>query len=147
PAHSHRVCNNRNPCHWDCDSPYIQRGDQCVCPPPKTECNGQCGVFPPPVTTLMEAQATCKIGQSVCGVPSPKGKYDYECMNTSSASDSCGGCTVPHPFDSAQPPHGIDCNTIPYSMAGSCRAGRCVIDRCYTGYQPSQDPPSCVKAV
>ncbi|KAK0235201.1 hypothetical protein EDD85DRAFT_69506 [Armillaria nabsnona] len=162
PTHSHRVCNNRNPCHWECDSPYIQQGDQCVCPPPKTECNGQCGVFPrgcgsavprsrkrrqAPVTTLMEAQATCKTGQSVCGVPSPQGKYDYECMDTSSALDSCGGCTVPHPFGSVQPPHGVNCNTIPYLVAGSCRAGRCVVDKCHTGYQPSKDQPSCVKAV
>ncbi|KAK0186550.1 hypothetical protein F5146DRAFT_1161655, partial [Armillaria mellea] len=162
PGHSHRVCNNRNPCHWECDSPYIQRGDQCVCPPPKTECNGQCGVFPrgcgsavprshkrrqAPITTLMEAQATCKTGQSVCGVPGPKGKYDYECIDTSSASDSCGGCTIPHPFRSAQPSHGVDCNAIPFLMAGFCRTGRCIIDRCHPGYQPSQDPPSCIKAV
>ncbi|KAK0437810.1 hypothetical protein EV421DRAFT_1907013 [Armillaria borealis] len=159
PTHSHRVCNNRNPCHWECDSPYIQRGDQCVCPPPKSECNGQCGVFPrgcgsavprshkrrqAPVTTLTEAQATCKTGQSVCGVPSSKGKYDYECMDTSSALDSCGGCTVPHPFGSAQPSHGANCNTIPYLVTGSCRAGRCVVDKCHMGYQPSKDQASCV---
>ncbi len=112
----------------------------------------------------MEAQATCKTGQSVCGVPSPKGKYDYECIDTSNTLDSCklvsvgpthavsnfllgGGCTIPHPFGPAQPPHGVNCNTIPYLVAGSCRAGQCVVDKCHAGYQPSKDQPSCVKAV
>ncbi|KAK0199837.1 hypothetical protein DFS33DRAFT_198454 [Desarmillaria ectypa] len=159
PAHSHRVCNNRNPCHWECDSPYVQEGDQCVCPPPKTECNGQCGVFlrgcgsavprshkrrKAQITTLTEAQATCRTGETVCGVPSPKGKYDYECLDTSVALDSCGGCTVPHPFGSAQPSHGVDCSMIPYLVTGSCHGGQCVAHKCRLGYQPSKDQTDCV---
>ncbi|KAK0444221.1 uncharacterized protein EV420DRAFT_1007803 [Desarmillaria tabescens] len=159
PAHSHRVCNNHNPCHWKCDSPYVQEGDQCVCPPPKTECNGKCGVFirgcgsavprshkrrHAQITTLTEAQATCQTGETVCGVPNPKGKYDYECVPTACALDSCGGCTFPHPFGSAQSSQGVDCNTIPFLVTGLCRAGRCVVHKCRQGFQPSTDQTRCV---
>ena len=32
-------------CGWNCQAPYVQQGNQCVCPHPWTECNGICGWF------------------------------------------------------------------------------------------------------
>ncbi|EIM83847.1 uncharacterized protein STEHIDRAFT_43867, partial [Stereum hirsutum FP-91666 SS1] len=46
PAHSSALCSQSDPCGFTCGSGYVVQGDQCVCPPPLSEKNGQCGTFP-----------------------------------------------------------------------------------------------------
>ncbi|TFY80076.1 hypothetical protein EWM64_g3938 [Hericium alpestre] len=123
------ICQTNDPCGFQCPFPLKKEGDQCVCAPPYSECNGKCGLFPKGCgsssvprskrdlkmllsarggpTTLEEALATCKTGESVCG---SNAKPGWECINTQKNLESCGGCAVPNPFESAAP--GVDCATI-----------------------------------
>ena len=45
PDNSSPSCTPYNPCAFDCDSPFVPWGDQCVCPEPYKLCNGVCGTF------------------------------------------------------------------------------------------------------
>jgi hypothetical protein len=51
--------------------------------------------FPPhkqrriPITNLVQAKHTCKINESVCGIPGREDTFDFECVDTSEALDSC----------------------------------------------------------
>ena len=45
PDYSSPTCNPDYPCSFDCDSPFVSRGDKCVCPSPYKLCNGVCGMF------------------------------------------------------------------------------------------------------
>jgi len=46
PPHARQTCNSHDPCHYECDPPYVRVGDKCVCAPPYTSCNGDCKIFP-----------------------------------------------------------------------------------------------------
>ena len=45
PDHATQCCSDSDPCDFTCDSPYVKEGDECVCAPPNTMCNGVCGDF------------------------------------------------------------------------------------------------------
>ncbi|KAI5477090.1 hypothetical protein MNV49_006889 [Pseudohyphozyma bogoriensis] len=61
----------------------------------------------------------------------------YECINTSTNLEQCGGCA-----DSG----GRDCTTIAGVESVSCLAGECVIDSCSSNLVVSYDRGSCVSA-
>ena len=45
PDNSQPACTPENPCGFDCESPFVPRGNKCVCRPPYKLCNGVCGMF------------------------------------------------------------------------------------------------------
>ncbi|KAJ7596067.1 hypothetical protein C8J56DRAFT_394846 [Mycena floridula] len=151
PPHAHRLhaCGG-DPCRYECDPPFVVKTTtgQCLCPPGTVECHGKCAkacsssvprslkprqLF---VTSLEQAQSTCKPGEIVCGIPGSEG---FECINVSNQLDSCGGCMVHHPWalPSAPKPSGRDCNDMSSTGAidFSCRAGRCVASSCHSGFK------------
>ncbi|KAH9958130.1 hypothetical protein BC827DRAFT_1136777 [Russula dissimulans] len=109
PDHSEPACSPENPCDFNCISPYVRRGNQCVCGYPHTLCNGVCGVFQygcgsavplqqrrgntnlrarsRGIFTHEDALLTCDRGEQVCGVD--KGSAAFECLNTNTALESC----------------------------------------------------------
>ncbi|KAL0064551.1 hypothetical protein AAF712_008496 [Marasmius tenuissimus] len=153
PDHAHFVCTNSDPCHFDCDEGFTRVGDQCVCAPPKKLCQGQCVSSPNAcdpsavprslrsrrneITTLKQAQKYCG-GKSVCGLPSGQG---FECVDTESAVDSCGGCVYPNPWATAT--SGRDCAT-PHALKAACRQSQCVVDLCQDGFAPNDARDACV---
>ncbi|KAG7095187.1 hypothetical protein E1B28_005965 [Marasmius oreades] len=77
----------------------------------------------------------------VCGVPSAKSGNAFECIDTTSNTDSCGGCVYPNPW--AVTSSGKDC-TSPKALKVTCRASRCVVDLCQEGFEPNGPREACV---
>ncbi|KAH9052847.1 hypothetical protein EDB87DRAFT_1569892 [Lactarius vividus] len=166
PDNSHPACTPDNPCAFDCESPFVPRGNKCACPPPYRLCNGVCGMFThgcgsaaahpykrlsPDLRTRShgiftheDALATCDRGERVCGVY--QGSAAFECLNTDISLESCGGCMAPNPFlfMSEQGPEGVDCTNIPHVRDIRCSHGRCVVERCEEGFFPSSDRSACI---
>ncbi|KAI0289277.1 hypothetical protein BC826DRAFT_914731, partial [Russula brevipes] len=149
------VCNVGNPCDFDCVPPYVRMGQQCACEPPYWLCNGVCGTFKHVselrlarsrgIFTHEDALSTCAHDEQVCGVS--QGSAAFECLNTDTALESCGGCVSPNPFllMSEQGPEGVDCTALRYVQNVRCSAGRCVVQACANGYIPSSDHTACIR--
>lgn len=61
----------------------------------------------------------------------------YECIDTGSDLQSCGGC--------ASLGTGFDCTRIAHSAEVGCSNGKCVLFGCKRGYAPALDSEKCVK--
>jgi len=167
PQYSQPVCSTDNPCDFNCEYPYVPKGQKCVCEYPYTLCNGVCGNFkqgcgsavPQPhqrsinpnlkarshgIATYEDALATCGEGEEVCGVY--QGSAGFECLNTDITLESCGGCMAPNPFlrTSEQGSEGVDCTTLPHVQDVRCSAGHCLVKRCDDGFVPSSNRRGCV---
>ena len=46
PDHSSPRCSSGNVCDFSCLDGFSRGGNSCVCPPPKSVCNGKCGSYP-----------------------------------------------------------------------------------------------------
>ncbi|KIY69430.1 hypothetical protein CYLTODRAFT_420720 [Cylindrobasidium torrendii FP15055 ss-10] len=158
PPHAARLCSNKKPCDIECKDGFVRQGDTCVCPAPNQECNGRCvapgacGSAVPnsnrlrrntEISTLSRAKATCAEHASVCGVPGAS-KRAYECIDTQSSAESCGGCATPHGFAPRELQSlGQNCLAAPQVAGASCRQGACVVE-CKDGFVPSKDSTACV---
>ncbi|KAJ3975659.1 hypothetical protein EV361DRAFT_462126 [Lentinula raphanica] len=161
PAHAHRACTTEDPCSCSCDPGYTKVGDECVCPAPNSVCNGVCGYFPhgcggrPSALprsvkkrvnqeiTFADAQAYCG-DKSVCGVPGGS-EHAFECLDTKSNPESCGGCLYAHPWSQTNAfVAGTDCSTVssPQAVSHRCENGQCVVETCAQGY--IRGPGGCV---
>ncbi|EMD36280.1 hypothetical protein CERSUDRAFT_115230, partial [Gelatoporia subvermispora B] len=155
PAHASPVCSFDTPCGFSCGdgfTPYTPPGasspTDCVCEPPYTVCNGQCGNFPHGCgssTPKRRRAPTCASGRSVCGVTGGSYGQGWECVDTTSDLESCGGCMAPSPFGGA-PVNGVDCSALPNVDRVACKASRCVVSTCVEGYSVSSGNDSCVLA-
>lgn len=115
------------------------------------------------VRTLLDAQATCKLGSIVCGVYNRPSAW--ECLDVRAELESCqrslfavrnveltytfagGGCTVPHPFLSETPsPVGTDCTSLSNVLDLGCAKSRCAVRKCREGFAPSLAGDTCVQA-
>jgi len=153
-AHAHALCVPSDPCAFECTDGYSiafsGSNPICTCPAPSTECNGQCGYFPGGCASAVAVPARRSVGASpkcvggeVCGVRKGKGK-GWECVNTRSDLESCGGCTTPSPFDSGVWKAGVDCSVIANVEDVSCSDGKCIVRKCGRGYTPSHSAEFCV---
>ncbi|KAL1738740.1 hypothetical protein HDZ31DRAFT_50520, partial [Schizophyllum fasciatum] len=96
------------------------------------------------ITTYEEAKSTCGPRESVCGIPGREGTFDFECIDTSSTLDSCGGCVTPHSFPvSGSQSLGVDCAALPNVIEVGCKASKCVVNRCKGAFAPSEDGSRC----
>ncbi|KAJ3492862.1 hypothetical protein NLJ89_g11150 [Agrocybe chaxingu] len=162
PQHAHHTCNNNDACHWDCDEGYIREGNTCVCAPPYTSCNGVCGLFRhgcpssvprtlqprAAIVTFAQAKATCGGHTEVCGVSGRENSMAFECVDTETTRDSCGGCMVPHPFFESEPVRrstGQDCSAIPNAKSVGCSESRCVVHTCNDGWIPATTLDQCIR--
>lgn len=67
----------------------------------------------------------------------------YECIDTRTNLESCGGCVVPYSLtgssldddDEEEPDMGVDCTALPGVSDVGCHAGRCVVRKCAKGYK------------
>lgn len=76
----------------------------------------------------------CPTGLDACPISGLTS--DYECLDTSSELESCGGCVSAGA--------GQDCTTIKGAWNVGCERGRCKVYTCFTGYLLSADSTSCV---
>jgi hypothetical protein len=77
----------------------------------------------------------CPTGLDACPISGAKGG-DYECLDTATELESCGGC--------ASLGGGQDCTAIPGAWNVGCDRGRCTVYTCAGGFMRSQDGKSCV---
>ncbi|KAF8078610.1 hypothetical protein FPV67DRAFT_1443941 [Lyophyllum atratum] len=77
----------------------------------------------------------CPTGLDACPISGAKGG-DYECLDTATELESCGGC--------ASFGDGKDCTAIPGAWNVGCDQGRCTVYTCAGGFKRSQDGKSCV---
>ncbi|KAL1413824.1 hypothetical protein Q8F55_001608 [Vanrija albida] len=79
-----------------------------------------------------QAKTLCPGGRSACRVP---GSNDYECIDTTSELESCGGCAYGDFVGNGTLATGTDCTAIPGVVRGgvSCFRGDCVVTRCEKG--------------
>ncbi|KZV69608.1 hypothetical protein PENSPDRAFT_753248 [Peniophora sp. CONT] len=155
-AQAKATCDSSDPCgSWECSDGYKKSGDQCVCAAPSTECNGHCGSFPngcgsaTPKRRNAKSAPFCEDGLTLCGIPgSPQAKKRYECIDTQTDLETCGGCIVSSPFSTlaADAPIGKDCSAIAHAEDVLCQAGECVVNACETGFELSPAGDACVAA-
>lgn len=76
--------------------------------------------------------AYCPSGKAACRVP---GSSDYECIDTNSELESCGGCAY-GAYGSNSTYTGTDCTALPgvVPSATSCWHGSCIVTRCRRGF-------------
>jgi len=61
----------------------------------------------------------------------------YECVDTRTNLESCGGCVVPYSLGSTskEVELGVDCTTLPGVSDVGCHRGKCIVRKCRKGYQ------------
>ncbi|KAJ3539444.1 hypothetical protein NM688_g6357 [Phlebia brevispora] len=62
---------------------------------------------------------------------------DYECLDTTTELESCGGC--------ASTGAGQDCTAIEGAWNVACNKGSCAVYTCQRGYKVARDGKSCIK--
>ncbi|GLB36163.1 hypothetical protein LshimejAT787_0304510 [Lyophyllum shimeji] len=77
----------------------------------------------------------CPTGLDACPISGAKGG-DYECLDTATELESCGGCTS---LGSGQ-----DCTAIAGAWNVGCEQGRCIAYTCAGGFNRSRDGKSCI---
>ncbi|GJE89458.1 hypothetical protein PsYK624_055590 [Phanerochaete sordida] len=148
------ICSHGSPCGFQCKNGFVLSPDHkdCICPAPNKVCNGICGPFKscpssgPKKREDLERRVSCGAGQTACGVYGWQGFNSvdaWECIDTKTDLESCGGCMVPF---GRTPAHGIDCTAIPGVMDVNCISGSCVVRRCQPGYVLSLDNTFCLEA-
>jgi len=149
PANSSPECLSGHPCFFTCQdgytaSPSGSSPTNCVCVSPKTVCNGQCGSFTSCASgnarrAVSDWARDCQAGTTACPVPG-RGRSAWECVNTMTDLESCGGCIYPSIYG----PTGVDCAAIEGVSDVACQHGRCVVHRCMPGYKVDTDGSLCV---
>ncbi|KZO97136.1 hypothetical protein CALVIDRAFT_94071 [Calocera viscosa TUFC12733] len=144
-------CLSSNACSFTCINGFDLSADgtACVCELPKAVgVNGLCAIQSTMrKRSLSVAESGCRNVEMACGVP---GQPDvWECVDTTRALDSCGGCMFSPPAELILPSkdrYGEDCTEIPNVMSVECRNSACIVSRCHEPYHVSEDHLACVDA-
>ncbi|KAJ6510569.1 hypothetical protein C8R45DRAFT_814680 [Mycena sanguinolenta] len=143
PLNSVPSCQSGSPCYFTCTNGYSaypsgSHPTQCVCSSPHTECNGKCGTFQGCPSTYyakrdLAGGEKCSKGHTACPIPG-RGAKSWECIDTQTELESCGGCVYSDFSTSLLGLAGTDCTAIPGVSDVSCVNGRCVVRKCVSGY-------------
>ncbi|KAL8283468.1 hypothetical protein RQP46_005571 [Phenoliferia psychrophenolica] len=130
PTNASPVCDDtRNtPCNCACNSPYVSDGaGACVLPPSasaRKRSRGHGATHDQSaVGSLAYSAARCPNNESAC--PIANSKDGWECLDTRTSLDSCGGCLATG---------GVDCLAIPGVMGVGCVSSQCEISSCMPGW-------------
>jgi len=129
PDHAVPTCSDN--CGYTCPPPYIKSGNACVLPPSSRK------------RALPAEEAVCPFGLKKCGVVSSSTSHvGFECLDTVSNLESCGGCLYSY---TGKRDIGVDCTAIEGVSDVRCIAGSCVVHRCRHGWAFAEDGQSCVE--
>lgn len=101
--------------HSQCSSAGGVLSSQCRCTTPSRRA----------LSVGKRAELHCSTGETRCPIPHRGGKDTYECVDTRSDIESCGGCVFGG--------EGEDCTSIEGAAAVSCVEGKCVVSRWIRG--------------
>ncbi|KAF8603904.1 hypothetical protein BDV93DRAFT_441693 [Ceratobasidium sp. AG-I] len=139
-------CSSSNVCNFTCPNGLTKVGSACTCVSPKLMCNGVCtsASCPSPGLKrrdvyLAKTGTVCPAGTERCGVWSGL-RQDYECLNTQTDLESCGGCVTPFPGEKAT---GKDCTEILGVSSVQCSSGQCKVESCLEGWKVDTAGRSC----
>ncbi|TEB08862.1 hypothetical protein FA13DRAFT_1722737 [Coprinellus micaceus] len=112
---------------------------KCVCPWPLTECNGKCGIY-----KACPSKGHTKRGPLRCYGQLPRWPdRSWECVNTQSDLESCGGCAI-SATNEANDGEGQDCTAIEGVADVACVGGGCQVRKCLDGYEVSPGNNYCI---
>jgi hypothetical protein len=164
-----------DPCNFTCMSGFSYQASNtgsalCVCEPPATVCNGQCGNFAacPSASAKREIRhrrsaSRCGNGKAACLMSYSSGRV-WDCVDTASDLENCkshpnsplrrltssrcanhkgGGCAFMN-IENPSARVGTDCTTLLGVSDVACIKGRCAIQRCDPGYELSWDGAVCL---
>lgn len=107
-------------CTVSCNPGFDRCGDSCF-DPTSYECVS--GVVSESVQiTRRRRWFMCAPGLDPCSTGAP----GWECLDTSSDIEACGGCPGT--------PEAVDCTELPGASAVTCRGGQCVVEGCSRGH-------------
>ncbi|KAK8865926.1 hypothetical protein IAR55_001075 [Kwoniella newhampshirensis] len=162
-------------CARACNTGFVKLGNRC-CPTGSTlDSNGNCFTVPTcssteilcnnvcyPKTTYTcpsgvpvqkmakkSSMVDCPSGMSKCAVGvSGEKEGRWECVDTRSDIESCGGCMDPsRSFDLSAVGQGHDCTALPDVDQVACLSGSCKIQSCIRGYALARNGTICEKKV
>jgi hypothetical protein len=101
---------------------------------------------------LARDEHKCEPGLTKCGIysglssssdshsPTLPSVGAYECIDTMTNLESCGGCLEPYtlgltPAEIAEQKQGVDCTVLPGVSDVQCLGGRCIVHKCKKGYE------------
>jgi len=95
---------------------------------------------------IARSEHLCEFGLSKCGIyssysPSSGTVPPYECVDTKSSLESCGGCVIPYTLgltksEIEELKTGV-CTALKGVSAVGCYKGQCVVHKCQKGYEAS----------
>ncbi|GAA6063553.1 hypothetical protein JCM10212_002665 [Sporobolomyces blumeae] len=77
----------------------------------------------------LDSQLLCPLGETACPIFPRMGTY--ECIDTSSELENCGGC--------ASKSLGEDCTSLQGALGVTCQSGKCNVFTCQSGYEFDSD--------
>lgn len=81
-----------------------------------------------PQAQARSTNAFCPRGQSACSLAASLDPADgYDCLDTLSSLEMCGGCPTGTDLSDPSAPSGVDCSTLPGVNDVECDGGRCRI--------------------
>lgn len=107
-------------CGYECIAPFEPCGDVCYYPGDQ-DCNS--GM--PSDKFQITRREVCPAGTEPCLARS--GAPGWECLNTASDIEACGGCPGSQTAE--------DCTTLPGAATVSCQYGKCFVDSCARGFR------------
>ncbi|KAI0646329.1 hypothetical protein C8Q79DRAFT_962113 [Trametes meyenii] len=158
PPNSQPHCTGGNICGYRCNNPFTTVGNSCV---NNHVAGRELAASPTPlgilsksrltkraaITNFAGAQSTCAAHETVCGAYDRAGRA-FQCIDVNTSLESCGGCTVPNPFNhiSVGTDTGVDCSAIPHVDAVSCTSGICAVRSCRSGWKVNEEGTGCAEA-
>ncbi|KAF9515657.1 hypothetical protein BS47DRAFT_775421 [Hydnum rufescens UP504] len=137
PDHAIPACTPN--CGFTCQPPYVMWGGTCVLPPSS-------GLKKRGLDIDLDEDLRCAWGLTKCGAwNQPVAQVGFECLDTRSHLESCGGCTLAFGTNEAT---GQDCTAIPGVLGVLCEESKCVVHSCRRGWVEQVDDEgvmSCVK--
>jgi len=110
-------------CAYTCNIGYVAHNGGCV------------QSASPNAKRAYNPNQVCGFGFTKCGAfnqrPDQNG-FGFECINTKTNLESCGGCTTAFGRERAI---GVDCTAIPGVSGVECEEGVCVVTECKAGWK------------
>jgi hypothetical protein len=124
----HYVPTCTSSCSFVCETNYKVCNLACI--PSDQDCPSSAVVPPNFGRRSLAEGAACARGYSACPVPGLYKVGMYECLDTSTNVESCGGCMTPFPGNAA----GVDCSAIVGAEEVDCIQGACKVVSCEPGF-------------
>ncbi|KAJ9098752.1 hypothetical protein QFC21_004400 [Naganishia friedmannii] len=114
-------------CSYKCSFGSCGSGTSLICLEKGQICQSGVPVSPHPTSP-------CPTGRTQCFTAKKSKRNLYECIDTQSDLESCGGCIFPDPAAKDTTSQGVDCSAISNVKDVSCEKGKCNVKSCEEGY-------------